>query len=130
MSYILDALKKSEEARGPRKTRGLLDVPIRSSQTRKRSRRWPYLIAFIMLLNAGLFVFWLHPWQRDGNMDVSNSRVTGGPTPETRPQAIPVTQPARLTQAVEKQVNEQSQSAEAALNPPASEGPQPAPRRR
>ena len=60
-------------------------------------------------------------------MDVSNSRVTGGPTPETRPQAIPVTQPARLTQAVEKQVDAQSQSAEAALNPPASEGPKAAP---
>ena len=50
----------------------------------KRSRRWPYLIALIIFLNAGLFVLWLHPWQGDGNMDVSNSRITGGSFPETR----------------------------------------------
>ncbi len=60
-------------------------------------------------------------------MDVSSSSVTGGPFPETRPQAIAVTQPARLTQAVEKQVSAQSQSAEAALNLPTSEGPKAAP---
>lgn len=136
MSYILDALKKSEEARGPRRTRGLLDVPIRSSRTLKRSRRWPYLIAPILFLNVGIFVFWLHPWQGGGKMDASSRRITGGPFPETRPQATqvtqatqatPETQPARLTQAVEKQGDSQSQSAEAALNPPASEGPKAAP---
>ena len=69
-------------------------------------------------------------------MDASSSRITGGPFPETRPQATqvtqatqatPETQPARLTQAVEKQGDSQSQSAEAALNPPASEGPKAAP---
>ncbi len=127
MSYILDALKKSEEARGPRKTRGLLDVPIRSSQPRKRSRRWPYLIALIMFLNAGFFVFWLHPWQGDGNLDASSSRITGGSFPETRPQAAPATQPARLAQAVENQGNAQSQ-AEAPPHLPVSEAPKAAPR--
>jgi len=59
-------------------------------------------------------------------MDASGSRITGGPFPETRPQAAPETQPARLTQAVENQGNAQSQP-EAALNLPTSEGPKAAP---
>lgn len=121
MSYILDALKKSEEARGPRKTRGLLDVPIISSQPPKRSPRWPYLIALILFINAGFFVLWLHPWERGGNMDSSSSRTTGGPFPETRRQATPATQPELVTQAVDKQGNVQSQP-EAELNLPASDG--------
>jgi hypothetical protein len=126
MSYILDALKKSEEARGQGMTRGLFDVPVRSSLPQKRSRRWPDLIAFILFLNVSLFVFWLHPWRGGGNMDTSGGRFTVRSFPETRPRATGATQPAHLTQAVEKQGNAQSQP-EVALNLPASEGPKAAP---
>jgi hypothetical protein len=97
-----------------------------SSLPRKRSRRWPDLTAFILFLNAGLFVFWLHPWRWGGNMDTSGGRFTGGSFPETRPQATEATQPARVTQPVEKQGNAQSQP-EVALNLPASQGPKAAP---
>ncbi len=59
-------------------------------------------------------------------MDASSARITGGPFPETRLQAAPAMQPARVAQAVEKQGNAQSQP-EVALNLPASEGPKAAP---
>jgi len=61
MSYILDALKRSEQARGSRKTRWLLEgsqgaaAPI----AQPRRRLGPFLIAAILFLNAGLYVFWL-----------------------------------------------------------------------
>ncbi len=119
MSYILDALKKSEEARGPRKTRRLLDVPIKSSQPPKRSLRRPYLIAFIVFLSAGFLVFRLHPRQWGANMGSAGSRIAGGPIPENRRQEAPATQPGPIPQAVEKQGDAQSQP-DAALNPPAS----------
>ncbi len=117
MSYILDALKKSEEARGPRKTRRLLDVPIKSSQPPKRSLRRPYLIAFIVFLSAGFLVFRLHPRQWGANMGSAGSRITSGPIPEKRRQEAPATQPGPISQAVEKQGGAQSPP-DAALNPP------------
>jgi hypothetical protein len=111
MSYILDALKKSEQARGNRKTRGLLEEPVEvagipSSQPPKSSPRWPYIVVFTLLLNAGFFAFWLRPWQWGGNANISSSRISGGQFVENK---IPLkdqeaeqslkTEPARADQA-------------------------------
>ncbi len=68
MSYILDALIEFEQARGNLKTRGLLEEPVEATvvpplEPPKSSPLWPYIVALILLLNAGLFVFWLRPWQ-------------------------------------------------------------------
>jgi general secretion pathway protein B len=99
MSYILDALKKSEQARGNRKRRGLIEEPVAvtvipSSQPRENSSRWPYIVVFTLLLNAGFFVFWLRPWQWGPNANVSSSRISGGQIPETRRQETSVIPPA------------------------------------
>ena len=76
MSYILDALKKSEQARGSRKKDlGLINPPD-SPPPVKSNERWLYLIAFMLLLNAGLFAFWLHPWQRDANTHSDRKAVS------------------------------------------------------
>ncbi len=114
MSYILDALKKSEQARGNRKTRGLIEEPVEvtlspSSQPRESSPRWRYIIVFALLLNAGLFVFWLHPWQWGPNANVSSSRISGGQFPETRRQEAPVIAPALPTQLKVEQQATQNQ---------------------
>ncbi len=114
MSYILDALKKSEQARGNRKTRGLLEEPfevavIPSSQPPKSSPRWPYIIVFTLILNAGFFAFWLRPWQWGRTADISSSRISGGQSPETRRQAAPVIPPGSLTQLQVNQEATQSQ---------------------
>jgi general secretion pathway protein B len=64
MSYILDALKKTEQER----QRGT--TPSLSSQQRKvppqRPKRsvWLYLLLAVLLLNAGVLCWWLKPWQR------------------------------------------------------------------
>lgn len=63
MSYILDALKKSEQER----QRGA--IPSISSQHRGGSPQrpkkpgWRSLIIVVLLLNVGVFLWWLKPWQ-------------------------------------------------------------------
>ncbi|MDR3556341.1 MAG: general secretion pathway protein GspB [Syntrophobacteraceae bacterium] len=67
MSYILDALKKSEQARGGRKTRQEFEELAQSPTPRSRpsgsSRRWLYLAAFILFANLTVFLFWAAPWR-------------------------------------------------------------------
>ncbi len=114
MSYILDALKKSERARGSRKTRCLIEGPVEatavpSSQPRESSPRWPYIVVFALLLNAGLFVFWLHPWQWGTNANVSSSSISSGQFPQTRPQEAPVIPPAPLAQSQDEKQATQNQ---------------------
>ncbi|MGA3114356.1 MAG: general secretion pathway protein GspB [Syntrophobacteraceae bacterium] len=107
MSYILDALKESEKARGSRKTRALLAEPVEvilipSSQPRKSLPRWPYIAVLILLLNAGIFAFWLRPWQW-GGVHGSGSGISGGQFSETSRQEAPVIPPAPMTQMEVKQ---------------------------
>ncbi len=114
MSYILDAIKKSERARGSRKTRGLIKGPVEataapSSRPRESSPRWPYIVVFALLLNAGLFVFWLRPWQWGTHANVSSSSISSGQFPETRPQEAPVIPTAPLAQSLENEQASQNQ---------------------
>ena len=111
MSYILDALKKSEQARGNCKTRGLLEEPVKvavipSSQPPKSSPRWLYIVVFTLLLNAGFFAFRLRSWQWGGNANISSSRISGGqivenkiPPKDQEAMQTLKTEPARADQA-------------------------------
>jgi general secretion pathway protein B len=67
MSYILDALKKSEQARGGRKTRQefeeLTPSPPPHSRACGSSLRWLYLGAFVLFANVTVFLFWAAPWK-------------------------------------------------------------------
>jgi hypothetical protein len=128
MSYILDALNKSEQARGSRKTRALLAEPdevilIPPSQHQKSSPRWPYIVVLILLINAGIFAFWLRPWQR-GATQVSGSGISGAQFSETSRQEAPVSPPAPMTQMQAKPEAVETQPVEKqnpAPNPPVSD---------
>ena len=130
MSYILDALKKSEQARGNRKTRGLLEEPVEvtfipSAQPRKSAPRWSYIVALILLLNIGFFFFWLHPWQWGAKVAGPGTSFSGGQSPALPRQAAPVIPPAPPAQFQAKQEATESQPGKeeiSALNPPASDG--------
>ncbi len=67
MSYILEALKKSEKARGGRKTRKMFEEPPEApplhSRTSGSSRRLLYLLAFILFVNVFVFAFRVGPWR-------------------------------------------------------------------
>src|SRR3989304_1233253 len=63
MSYILDALKKSEKERRHGTVPDLLTVQDILVQEPKKRLLWPYFLLIALLLNAGLFMWWLNPWQ-------------------------------------------------------------------
>lgn len=64
MSFILDSLKKLDKKRPRGSVPDLLTVhePM-PGEPKKHSVLWPYLILLALLLNAGLLLVWLHPWQ-------------------------------------------------------------------
>lgn len=63
MSYILDALKKSEKERQNGTVPNLMTVQDIMAQKPRKSLLWPYLLLVALLLNAGILAWWLSPWQ-------------------------------------------------------------------
>jgi general secretion pathway protein B len=62
MSFILDALKKSEQER---RRREVPDLHTEHAPILARRPRipWSLVIGLALLLNAGLLLWWLRPWQ-------------------------------------------------------------------
>ena len=63
MSYILEALKKLEEKRRGETDPFRLSAQYSGPQNRKEHFPWGYLMIFALLMNAGIFLWWLHPWR-------------------------------------------------------------------
>jgi hypothetical protein len=63
MSFILDALRKAEKKRKRGEIPKLLTAQDTVIMGPKRRSRWPYIIVAALLLNAGIFMWWLSPWR-------------------------------------------------------------------
>jgi general secretion pathway protein B len=63
MSYILDALKKSEKERQRGTAPDLLTVQETVLREKKTRRVWPYIIFVVLIFGMGLAAFRLIPWQ-------------------------------------------------------------------
>jgi len=63
MSYILDALKKSEKERQRGTAPDLLTVQEPVLREKKKRRVWPYIIFAVLILSVGLAALRLIPWQ-------------------------------------------------------------------
>lgn len=63
MSYILDALKKSEQERQRNTTPDIHTVHAVPGLRGKRGAVWPYLLSTALIANVGLMLWWLQPWQ-------------------------------------------------------------------
>lgn len=85
MSYILDALKKSEEERQRGEIPGLQTVQTNPVSKPHRRSYWPYVLMTVLLLNAGSVLWWLRPWQSDKGFH-----------------AVPAAPSAELTQKAER----------------------------
>jgi general secretion pathway protein B len=59
MSYILDALKKSERERQRGAVPDLMTTQDVMAQAPKKRSFWPYLLVGALILNAGLLAWWL-----------------------------------------------------------------------
>lgn len=90
MSYILDALKKSELERQQGRVPDLTTAPVvvgRASAGDAVSRR-PYLVAAIVLLAVAGALIWWRPWQQGGQAEPA--AVPAAPAP------VPLAKPARV----------------------------------
>jgi hypothetical protein len=65
MSYILDALKKSDQERQRNSTPGIHTVHATLEREPGRRKLWPYVLILALAFNAGLLLWWLHPWQSE-----------------------------------------------------------------
>ena len=81
MSYILDALKKSEEERKRGRVPELLAVQDTRVQEQGRRHLWPYLLLAALVLNAGIFLWWLTPRQAT-KPNITAYSTTQNPLPE------------------------------------------------
>jgi general secretion pathway protein B len=115
MSYILDALKKSEQDRQRRRPAGLDTIYEAELQKPKRNMHWAYLIACALILNAALLLWWLRPWSRDAGVEQNEgaaakeqAQIATGISPP--PPAVSTKKPGTgVTQKQEKQGKNGSQ---------------------
>lgn len=78
MSYILDALKKSELERRQGEIPDLQTAPSGVAVTRDAGpARSLYLAAAALLLGAGVLLGWLRPWERKPAMEISEPAAIG-----------------------------------------------------
>ncbi len=59
MSYILEALKKSERERRRDNVPGILSVHDSTLHETRKRLIWPYMLVAALLLNAGIIIWWL-----------------------------------------------------------------------
>jgi general secretion pathway protein B len=74
MSYILDALRKSDQQRQRGATPTLRTAQITAAQPRQ-FERWIYGLIAAVLVGAGVVIGWLHPWQSEPSTLVGNPTV-------------------------------------------------------
>lgn len=79
MSYILDALKKSEKERQHGMVPDFSTVQDASVLGSSRRSLWPYLLLAALLLNAGILVWWLSPWQSKNQKVIVQPHVQNQP---------------------------------------------------
>lgn len=79
MSYILEALKKSDQERNRGATPGLQTVQATPAPAPSKRSWWIYLLVLALLLNAGLIFYWLQPWTagKSDTHTVSEQAKTG-----------------------------------------------------
>ena len=96
MSYILDALRKSDQQRQRGATPTLLTAQLTAAEPRQ-PENWIYGLIAAVLVGAGIVIGWLHPWQseppaREGAPVAREASVAK--SPESSPRR---TAPAPLT---------------------------------
>lgn len=125
MSYILDALKKSEAARDPNAAAALVIAKAERIQAdRKKHHLVLWVIGIALLINAGVFAGWLAWW---ANPQATMVEARSDPLPEEKqPEETQPTEPAAdLNQAAIATVAErrsviERQSPLRQTSPPAS----------
>ena len=98
MSYILDALKKSERERKRGAVPDVLTVQGGMQQTRSRRTLWPVIIVTVLFLNIALLMWWFAPWKADSRKTAAfDSPADTRLQDSVRPGASPVSRKEELS---------------------------------
>jgi general secretion pathway protein B len=132
MSFILDALKKSDAERQRKSTPGFADIPVAAD--RKRPQRWVWIVGVLLAVNlAVLTAVLIRPQERaaevipaSGGAALSGSRVTA-PVDRTFSDYVAEAkknrpEPARATTAPPRQSVTPAEAATAPATSPAPAG--------
>lgn len=117
MSYILDALKKSEKKRQHGSITEMLAVQDAVVLRSRKRALWPYLISIALVVNAGVFVWWLHPWQKEKGRETASTKI--GVTSSSEAQGMP----AKALERERPAIAEKAVPADGAKQPAAAVGP-------
>lgn len=91
MSYILDALRKSEQQRLQGEAPLLISTQI-STTMRKQPAFLLYGLVAAIMICAGILIGWLRPWQQDETKDAKDTAALSQ-YEEKLPQIAPIPQP-------------------------------------
>ena len=78
MSYILEALKKSDQKRKQGNIPDLQTVHM-SLPVDVQQSRWPYIVIVILLMGLVFLLGWMRPWQSVENTDAAQSKIQTEP---------------------------------------------------
>lgn len=81
MSYILEALKKSDRERQRGHAPGLQTVQTAIAKPQGRGGVWLYLLVAALLFNAAVLGWWLNPWRSGSEHTAARQAATVGPPP-------------------------------------------------
>lgn len=101
MSYILDALKKSDQERQRGTVPGMHSLQTTISPGRKLFSNWPILLAMMLLIGAGYLAWWWISPMSDGQKEDPITQLPARPSDESSASAgtmqadIPVAQPPK-----------------------------------
>jgi general secretion pathway protein B len=105
MSYILDALKKSDQQRQRGATPTLPSVPITAAAPKHPSSVYYGLLAAILLC-AGILIGWLRPWQEEQPVLASAPPPDAKSSIPIQNQVVPISppEPAEIARNVEQKL--------------------------
>jgi general secretion pathway protein B len=105
MSYILDALNKSEEEKQQHRTPSLNTIHQKPNRKRTQNRSWTAILSLLILMNLVGLMIWLfffsgsssRPTLSRTQPDVSSSPVSTAPSRRTPSSVAPSVTPPELT---------------------------------
>ena len=89
MSFILEALKKSDRKRRRGEVPDLGTMHAPPPREPRRRALWPFLILTALLVNAALLIWWLEPWEEKRPPAVAPSPAAARMETPPRPPALP-----------------------------------------
>ena len=105
MSYILDALNKSEEEKQQHRTPSLNTIHQKPNRKRTQNRSWTAILSLLILMNLVGLMIWLFFFSGSSSRptlsriqpDMSSSPVSTAPSRRTPSSVVPSVTPPELT---------------------------------